>query len=40
MTVVGGGATGVELAGTLADLRNVALPATYPASTPTGYTSG
>jgi NADH:ubiquinone reductase (H+-translocating) len=30
ITVVGGGATGVELAGTLAELRNLALPAVYP----------
>jgi NADH:quinone reductase (non-electrogenic) len=30
VTVVGGGATGVELAGTLAELRNLALPASYP----------
>jgi NADH dehydrogenase len=30
VTVIGGGATGVELAGTLAELRNVALPAVYP----------
>jgi NADH:ubiquinone reductase (H+-translocating) len=30
VTVVGGGATGVELAGTLAELRNVALPAVFP----------
>jgi NADH dehydrogenase len=30
VTIVGGGATGVELAGTLAELRNVALPASYP----------
>lgn len=30
VTVVGGGPTGVELAGTLAELRNVALPAVYP----------
>ena len=30
VTIVGGGATGVELAGTLADLRNLALPASYP----------
>jgi len=30
ITVVGGGATGVELAGTLAELRNFALPAVYP----------
>jgi NADH dehydrogenase len=29
-TVVGGGATGVELAGTLAELRNIALPAAFP----------
>jgi NADH:ubiquinone reductase (H+-translocating) len=30
ITIVGGGATGVELAGTLAELRNVALPTAYP----------
>jgi NADH dehydrogenase len=30
ITVVGGGATGVELAGSLADLRNIALAASYP----------
>ena len=30
ITVVGGGATGVELAGTLAELRNIALPASFP----------
>ncbi len=30
VTIVGGGATGVELAGTLAELRNVALPAIFP----------
>jgi NADH:ubiquinone reductase (H+-translocating) len=30
VTVVGGGATGVELAGTLAELRNIALPSTFP----------
>jgi len=30
MTIVGGGATGVELAGTLAELRNIGLPASYP----------
>ena len=30
VTVIGGGATGVELAGSLADLRNVALAASYP----------
>ncbi len=30
ITVVGGGATGVELAGTLAELRNIALPAAFP----------
>jgi NADH:ubiquinone reductase (H+-translocating) len=30
VTIVGGGATGVELAGTLAELRNVALPAVWP----------
>jgi NADH dehydrogenase len=30
ITMVGGGATGVELAGTLAELRNIALPAAFP----------
>jgi NADH dehydrogenase len=30
ITVVGGGATGVELAGTIAELRNIALPASFP----------
>jgi NADH:ubiquinone reductase (H+-translocating) len=30
VTVIGGGATGVELAGSLADLRNIALPVSYP----------
>ena len=30
VTVIGGGATGVEMAGSLADLRNIALPASYP----------
>jgi NADH:ubiquinone reductase (H+-translocating) len=30
VTVVGGGATGVEIAGTLAELRNIALPTAYP----------
>jgi NADH dehydrogenase len=30
ITVVGGGATGVELAGTLADLRNIALASVFP----------
>jgi NADH:ubiquinone reductase (H+-translocating) len=30
ITVVGGGATGVELAGTLAELRNIALPSAFP----------
>jgi NADH:ubiquinone reductase (H+-translocating) len=30
ITVVGGGATGVELAGTVAELRNIALPAAFP----------
>ncbi len=28
--IVGAGPTGVEMAGTLAELRNVALPVTYP----------
>jgi len=31
ITIAGGGATGVELAGTLAELRNIALPASFPA---------
>jgi NADH dehydrogenase len=31
ITVIGGGATGVELAGTLAELRNIALSASFPA---------
>jgi NADH:ubiquinone reductase (H+-translocating) len=30
VTVIGGGATGVELAGSLADLRNIALAVSYP----------
>jgi NADH dehydrogenase len=30
VTVVGGGSTGVELAGTLAELRSIALPSSYP----------
>ena len=30
VTIVGGGATGVELAGTLAELRNIGLSASYP----------
>jgi NADH dehydrogenase len=30
ITVIGGGATGVEMAGSLADLRNIALAASYP----------
>ncbi len=30
MTIVGGGATGVELAGTLAELRNIALATAFP----------
>jgi NADH:ubiquinone reductase (H+-translocating) len=30
VTIVGGGATGVELAGTLAELRNIALATAYP----------
>jgi NADH:ubiquinone reductase (H+-translocating) len=30
MTIVGGGATGVELAGTLAELRNIALDTAFP----------
>ena len=34
ITIAGGGATGVELAGTLAELRNIALPASFPAINP------
>ncbi len=34
ITIVGGGATGVELAGTLAELRNIALPASFPTIDP------
>jgi NADH:ubiquinone reductase (H+-translocating) len=30
VTVIGGGATGVELAGSIADLRNIALASSYP----------
>ncbi|HEY1642400.1 MAG TPA: NAD(P)/FAD-dependent oxidoreductase [Streptosporangiaceae bacterium] len=30
IAIAGGGATGVELAGTLAELRNIALPASFP----------
>ncbi len=30
VTIVGGGATGVELAGTLAEFRNIGMPASYP----------
>jgi NADH dehydrogenase len=30
ITIIGGGATGVELAGTLAELRNIALPVAFP----------
>jgi NADH:ubiquinone reductase (H+-translocating) len=36
ITIVGGGATGVELAGTLADLRNIALSAAFPDVDPGG----
>jgi NADH:ubiquinone reductase (H+-translocating) len=35
ITIVGGGATGVELAGTVAELRNIALPASFPEIDPT-----
>jgi NADH:ubiquinone reductase (H+-translocating) len=35
VVVVGGGATGVEMAGTLAELRNEVLPARYPELDPT-----
>jgi NADH:quinone reductase (non-electrogenic) len=34
ITIAGGGATGVELAGTLAELRNIALPAAFPGIDP------
>lgn len=34
VTIAGGGATGVELAGTLAELRNIALPAAFPTISP------
>jgi NADH:ubiquinone reductase (H+-translocating) len=34
ITIAGGGATGVELAGTLAELRNVALPSSFPSLKP------
>jgi NADH dehydrogenase len=37
VTIVGGGATGVELAGTLAELRNIALPAAYPDVSPASF---
>src|SRR5215831_5369473 len=37
ITIVGGGATGVELAGTLAELRNIALPAAYPDVDPASF---
>jgi len=37
VTVVGGGATGVELAGTLAELRNIALPASFPEIDPARF---
>jgi NADH:ubiquinone reductase (H+-translocating) len=37
ITVVGGGATGVELAGTLAELRNIALPASFPMMSPARF---
>ncbi len=30
VTIVGGGATGVELAGTIAELRNISLPVSFP----------
>jgi NADH dehydrogenase len=34
ITIVGGGATGLEMAGTLAELRNIALPSSFPAIEP------
>ena len=40
VTVVGGGATGVEIAGTLAELRNIALGVAFPEVDPAGCTSG
>jgi NADPH-dependent 2,4-dienoyl-CoA reductase/sulfur reductase-like enzyme len=39
VTVIGGGATGVELVGSLADLRSNALPAYFPEIDPPGCTS-
>jgi len=36
VTIVGGGATGVELAGTVAELRNIALPASFSDIDPAG----
>jgi NADH dehydrogenase len=36
VTIIGGGATGVELAGTVAELRNEALAAAYPEVDPAG----
>jgi NADH:quinone reductase (non-electrogenic) len=38
VTVIGGGATGVELAGSLADLRNIALAESFPRSTASACT--
>jgi len=37
ITIVGGGATGLEMAGTLAELRNIALPASFPAIDPARF---
>ena len=37
ITIVGGGPTGVEMAGTLAELRNIALPASFPEIDPARF---
>jgi NADH dehydrogenase len=37
ITIAGGGATGVELAGTVAELRNIALPAAFPGIDPATF---
>src|SRR5215469_1787532 len=37
ITIVGGGATGLEMAGTLAELRNIALPTSFPAIDPARF---
>ena len=37
ITIVGGGATGLEMAGTLAELRNIALPTSFPLIDPARF---